>query len=82
MRVVVPNPPPDDRDLSDRELEVIALVVDGLSNQQIADRLVLSRRTVQGHIARAMRKTSTTTRTQLAVKALRTGLARLESTDD
>lgn len=69
-------------DLSDRETEIIALVVEGLSNQEIADRLVLSRRTVQGHVARAMRKTGTSTRTQLAVWALRARVVALETTDE
>ena len=64
-------------DLSPRELGVIRLVVDGLSNQEIADRLCVSPRTVQGHIASAMRKTDTRTRTQMAVHALRAGLVAL-----
>lgn len=68
--------------LSLRELEVIRLVVDGLGNQQIADRLGLSRRTVQAHIAKAMSKTGTKTRTQLAVSALRSGLVALNPDDD
>ncbi len=58
-------------DLTPRELEVIGLLVDGLSNQEIADRLSLSRRTVQAHVASAMGRTQTRSRTQLAVFALR-----------
>jgi DNA-binding NarL/FixJ family response regulator len=59
--------------LSERELEVTRLVVEGLSNQEVARALSLSNRTVQAHVSSALRKTSTTTRTQLAVWALRTG---------
>ncbi|MGP0049301.1 MAG: response regulator transcription factor [Solirubrobacteraceae bacterium] len=60
--------------LSPRELQVVRLVVDGLSNPQIADRLRISSRTAQAHVAKAMRRTGTCSRTQLAVLALRTGL--------
>ncbi len=65
------------RDLTPRELEVICLLVDGLSNQEIADHLRLSRRTVQAHIANAMSRTQSRSRTQLAVCALRRGLVPL-----
>lgn len=59
--------------ISARELEVVRLVVEGLSNQAIADALGLSKRTVHAHVSAAMRKSGTRTRTQLAVWALRTG---------
>jgi DNA-binding NarL/FixJ family response regulator len=68
-------------DLTPRELEVIRLLVDGLSNQEIADRLGLSRRTVQAHIANAMSRTKRRSRTQLAVFALRHGLVPLGAPD-
>jgi DNA-binding CsgD family transcriptional regulator len=60
--------------LSAREVEVTALVADGMSNEEIAARLYLSPRTVQTHVANAMRKTTTRSRTELAVVALREGL--------
>lgn len=60
--------------LSTRELEVLALVVEGLENAEIAARLNLSRRTVQSHVSSALRKTGTRSRTQLAVAALREGI--------
>lgn len=63
--------------LSERERQVLTLIVDGLSNQEIGERLGVSPRTVQGHVASAMRKTTTRTRTQLAVHALRAGLVPL-----
>lgn len=63
--------------LSPRELEAVRLVVEGLSNQQIAERLGVSSRTIHAHLSSAMNKTGTSTRTQLAVYALRTGLVPL-----
>lgn len=52
--------------LTDREREIVALLGQGLSSRAIADRLTLSTRTVEGHIYRAMAKTGTTTRDELA----------------
>jgi DNA-binding CsgD family transcriptional regulator len=52
--------------LSDREREIVMLIGEGLSNRAVADRLTLSVRTVEGHIYRAMAKTETTTREELA----------------
>lgn len=51
------------------------LLTEGLTNAGIAERLVLSPRTVQSHLSSAMKKTATTSRTQLAVLAVREGLA-------
>lgn len=68
--------------MTDRELEVIVLVVAGQSNAEMAARLGLSVRTIQAHLARAMAKTGTRTRTQLAVHALRSGLVPLEDPHD
>jgi DNA-binding NarL/FixJ family response regulator len=45
--------------LSERELEVLALVVEGLSNQQIAERLILSTETIKTHMRHLMEKLST-----------------------
>lgn len=53
--------------LTDRESEVLPLVVDGLSNQEIADRLHLGVTTVKTHIANLMDKTGSQNRVQLAV---------------
>jgi DNA-binding CsgD family transcriptional regulator len=52
--------------LTTREREIVMLIADGLSNRAVAERLTLSVRTVESHIYRAMAKTSTTTREQLA----------------
>jgi DNA-binding NarL/FixJ family response regulator len=70
--------PDGDPALSPRELDVVRLIVDGLGNQEIADRLGVSRRTIHAHVANLMRKTNTRTRTQLAVHALRAGIVPLD----
>jgi two-component system, NarL family, response regulator LiaR len=57
--------------LSQREHEVLQLIVDGLSNQEIADRLILSAETIKTHIRHIMEKLAVSDRTQAAVKALR-----------
>jgi DNA-binding CsgD family transcriptional regulator len=49
-----------------READVLELVVEGLSNREIAERLFLSVRTVEKHVESLLRKTATRTRTQLA----------------
>lgn len=54
------------RRLTEREREVSANVAEGLTNQQIAERLHLSVRTVENHIHRSMRKVGATSRQQLA----------------
>lgn len=53
--------------LTDREFEVAGLVAQALTNQQIADRLYLSVRTVESHVRNALAKVGVTTRTELAV---------------
>ena len=55
--------------LSGRELEVAALVADGLANKAIAARLVLSVRTVESHVRHALAKLGLDNRTQLATWA-------------
>ena len=54
------------RGITRRESEVLALVVEGCPNREIAERLSLSVRTVEKHVESLLRKTATTTRTQLA----------------
>jgi DNA-binding CsgD family transcriptional regulator len=53
--------------LTAREREVAGLAGEGLTSGQIADKLFLSRRTVESHLGRVYRKTGVTTRTALAV---------------
>jgi DNA-binding CsgD family transcriptional regulator len=52
--------------LTDREREIGMLIGEGLSNREIAVRLTLSQRTVESHIYRAMAKTGTNSRDELA----------------
>jgi NarL family two-component system response regulator LiaR len=60
--------------LSQRELDVLRLVVEGLSNQEIATRLILSVETIKTHMRHIMEKMAVSDRTQAAVKAMREGL--------
>jgi NarL family two-component system response regulator LiaR len=62
-------------DLSARELEVIRLVAEGLNNHAIAGRLVISEKTVKTHLTHILGKLGLHDRTQLAIYALRTGIA-------
>ena len=76
-----PNPHDTDAALADaltqREREVIEFVAQGLRNQEICDRLWLSMPTVKTHIGNLMAKTHSRDRVQLALYALRAGIATL-----
>jgi DNA-binding NarL/FixJ family response regulator len=62
--------------LTEREREVVALVGEGLSNEEIAARLVVSPATSKTHVSRAMTKLQVRDRAQLVVLAYETGLVR------
>jgi DNA-binding NarL/FixJ family response regulator len=72
-----PSRPASDllEELTAREREVVALVALGLSNDEIAERLVVSRATAKTHVSRAMVKLHARDRAQLVVFAYETGLA-------
>jgi DNA-binding NarL/FixJ family response regulator len=72
------NPPAPDRlsVLTDREQQVLALVAAGLSNDEIAQQLVVSPHTAKTHVKRAMVKLGAHDRAQLVVIAYETGLVR------
>jgi DNA-binding NarL/FixJ family response regulator len=61
--------------LTAREVEVLALIAEGLRNAQIAERLFLSERTVDRHVSAVLRKLSVRTRAQASAEAVRLGLA-------
>jgi NarL family two-component system response regulator LiaR len=69
--------PPTADPLTEREVEVLKLVAKGLSNQEIAEKLVVSERTVGAHVSNILTKLHLANRTQAALYALRKGLTDL-----
>jgi NarL family two-component system response regulator LiaR len=69
--------PPTEQPLTEREVEVLKLVAQGLSNREIGMELVISERTVGNHISNILDKLHLANRTQAALYALREGLASL-----
>ena len=65
------RPPKLGHDLSPREREVLTLVVEGLSNEEIAERLVISVNTVRKHVSACMSKLEAANRAQVAAQAVR-----------
>jgi NarL family two-component system response regulator LiaR len=65
-------------DLSERELEVLRLIADGMGNGEIAQRLVISEKTVKSHVSNILSKLHVADRTQAAVYAWREGVMRRE----
>jgi DNA-binding NarL/FixJ family response regulator len=76
VRAKEPPPAGDLDDLTEREREVMALVGTGLSNEEIAERLVVSPATAKTHVSRAMVKLGARDRAQLVVLAYEYGLVR------
>jgi DNA-binding NarL/FixJ family response regulator len=73
-RAATPARPPGLDSLSDRELEVLRLVAGGLSDDEIAERLVLSPHTIHRHVANIRVKLQLTSRAAAAAAAARAGL--------
>ena len=64
------NTEPGEQKLTPREVEVLGLISQGLSNQEIADRLTISPKTVKVHVGNILSKLNLTDRTQAAIYAL------------
>ena len=60
--------------LTERELDVLSLMVEGLSNPQIADKLIITRATAKAHVHSILQKLCATSRTQATVMAMKEGL--------
>jgi NarL family two-component system response regulator LiaR len=74
-----PSLPPTTDPLTEREVEVLRLVAQGLSNDDIAEKLVVSERTVRTHVSHILDKVHLANRTQMALYAVREGIAKFES---
>ncbi len=72
--LVLISPAHDLRTLTPRELEVLGLIIDGCSNHEIAETLVVAPRTVAAHVEHLLHKLDAGTRTSAAVRAEREGL--------
>jgi NarL family two-component system response regulator LiaR len=70
--------PSPESDLTDREIEVLRLLAQGLSNKDIADSLVVSVPTVRSHVTNILSKLNLSNRTQAVLYALREGIASLD----
>lgn len=71
--------PPAREPLTERELAVLKLVAQGLSNEEIGAKLSISERTARTHVVNILGKLHLANRTQAALYALREGLAKLDS---
>jgi DNA-binding NarL/FixJ family response regulator len=66
-------------DLTERELDVLKLIASGLTNSQIAEKLVISENTVKGHVSNILSKLHLADRTQAAVYAWQKGIVQRET---
>ncbi len=67
-------------ELTERELSVLKLIANGLSNSQIAEKLIISENTVKGHVSNILSKLHLVDRTQVAVYAWQQGIVRRDMT--
>ena len=72
----VNEPAPPGQDMTDREREILALMVEGLSNGQIADRLFVSQSTVKFHVSNVLSKLGVASRTEAVALAVKQKLVK------
>jgi NarL family two-component system response regulator LiaR len=71
------NQPPDNQpDMTGREKEILALMVEGLSNNEIAERLIVSQSTVKFHVSNILSKLGVTGRTEAVAIAVKRHLVK------
>lgn len=70
------EPKPETYDLTDREREILSLMVEGLPNNEIAERLVVSHSTVKFHVSNILSKLGVTSRTEAVALALKNKLVK------
>lgn len=74
-----PKLPPTKDPLTEREVEILRHVAQGLTNDEIAEKLVVSERTVRTHVSNILAKLQLANRTQAALYALREGIAQIDN---
>ncbi len=72
----VNEPPPPGQDMTDREKEILALMVEGLSNNEIAERTFISQSTVKFHVSNILFKLGVTGRTEAVALAVKHNLVK------
>ncbi len=73
--------PPTDEPLTEREVAVLKLIARGLTNQEIANRLTITERTVRFHVSNILSKLHLANRIQVALYALQEGLSSLDDVE-
>jgi len=78
LRSVQNEPQDSSEELTDREVDVLELLAEGLPNEDIAEKLYISERTVRSHVSNILAKLDLTNRTQAALYAVRKGIVELK----
>lgn len=82
LQAPAPAAPPQASHLTNRELQILDLLVEGKSNRDVAGQLFLSEKTVKAHLAAVFRKLGVSNRTQAAMAALSMGLGNHTTPDE
>lgn len=70
------RPPPSGHDLTDREMDVLALMIEGLNNTEIAEKLFVSPSTIKSHVSHILAKLDVSSRTEAVAVAVRQHLVK------